>query len=75
MQFSKWIIAWFIPTHQKRKKKKKVMQQPQIILQHFYKMLMWPNSYWFLSRPTVNITFSFTNNHFPPQQSVKFFVK
>ena len=41
----------------------RVMLQPQIILQYFYKMLMWPISYWFSSKPTINITFSFTNNH------------
>ena len=32
-------------------------------------------SYWFSSRPTINITFSFTNNHSPYQQFVKFYVK
>ena len=45
------------------------------ILQYFYKMLMWPTSYWFLSRLTINITFSFTNNHLQYQQFVNFFVK
>ena len=44
-------------------------------LQHFYKMLMWPTSYWFSSRPIINITFSFTNNHSPYQQFVNFFCK
>ena len=38
-----------------------VMLQLQTILQCFYKMLMWQISYWFLSRPTINITFFFTN--------------
>ena len=43
----------------------------QIILQYFYKMLMWPTSYWFLSKLTINIIFSFTNNLSPYQQFVK----
>ena len=43
----------------------RVMVQSQIILQYFYKMLMWPTSYWFSSKPTINITFSFTNTHSP----------
>ena len=50
------------------------MLQLQIILQHFYKMLMWATSYWFSSRSTINIIFSFTNNHLPHQQFVKWFV-
>ena len=33
------------------------------------------NLYQFSSKPTINITFSFTNNHAPHQQFVKFFVK
>ena len=53
----------------------RVMLQKQTILQHFYKMWMWPTFYWFSSRPTINITFLFTNNHSPHQQFVKFFVK
>ena len=36
---------------------------------------MWPTSYWFISRPIINIIFSFTINHSPYQQFVKFFVK
>ena len=36
------------------------MLQTQTVLQHFYKMLMWPTSYWFSSKSTINITFSFT---------------
>ena len=51
------------------------MLQLQTILQYFYKMLMWSTSYWFSSKSTINITFSFTNNHSPHQQFVKFFVK
>ena len=47
------------------------MLQTQIILQHFYKILMWLTSYWFSSSPTINITFSFTNNHLSYQQFVK----
>ena len=35
---------------------------------------MQPTFYWFLSRPTINITFSFTNNY-SPQQFVNFFCK
>ena len=53
----------------------KVMLQSQIILQYFYKLLMYPTSNWFSSRPTINITFSFTSNHSPYQQFIKFFVK
>ena len=49
----------------------RVMLQSQIILQHFYKMLIWPISYWFSSKSTINITFSFTNNYSPHQQFVK----
>ena len=52
-----------------------IILQSQIILQHFYKLMMWPTSYLFLSRPTINIIFSFTNNYSPYQQFVKFFVK
>ena len=33
----------------------------------FYKVLMWSIFYWFLSRSTINITFSFTNNHLTRQ--------
>ena len=36
---------------------------------------MWPFSYWFSFRLTINITFSFINNHLPHQQFVKNFVK
>ena len=36
---------------------------------------MYPTSYWFSSKLTINITFSFTNNHSPHQQFVKFFEK
>ena len=32
-------------------------------------------SYWFLSKPIINITFSFTNNYSPHQQFVKNFVR
>ena len=39
------------------------MLQLQTILQHFYKLLMWLTSNWFSFRPTINITFLFTNNH------------
>ena len=53
----------------------RVIVQAQTILQHFYKMLMWPTSYWFLSWLTINIIFSFINNHSPYQQFVKNFVK
>ena len=42
---------------------------------YFYKLLMWPTSYWFSSRSIINITFSFTNNHLPHQQFVKILVK
>ena len=52
-----------------------VMLLSKSILQHFYKMLMWSTFYWFSSRPTINITFSFTNNHSSHQQFVKKFVK
>ena len=41
----------------------RIMLWSQIILQHFYNMLMWATSYWFSSKPTINITFSFTNNY------------
>ena len=54
---------------------KRVMLQSQTILQHFYKMLMWPTSYWFSFRPTINITFSFSNNYLAHQQFVNSFVK
>ena len=37
--------------------------------------MIWPFSYWFSFRPTINITFSFINNHSPHQQFVKLFVK
>ena len=36
---------------------------------------MWPTFYWFSFRPTINITFSFINNHSPHQQFIKNFVK
>ena len=36
---------------------------------------MWPFFYWFSFRLTINITFSFINNHLPHQQFVKNFVK
>ena len=44
-------------------KMERIMLQPQTILQYFYKMLMWSTPYWFSSKPTINITFSFINNH------------
>jgi len=47
----------------------------QIILQHFYKMFMWPTFYWFSFKLTINITFSFTNNHSSYKQFVKILVK
>ena len=53
----------------------RVMLQPQTILQYFYKQLMWSAFYWFSSRPTINIVFSFTNNYSPHQQFVNIFVK
>ena len=52
-----------------------VMLQTQTVLQHFYKMLMWPTSYWFSSKSIINITFSFTNNHSPHQQLIKKIIK
>ena len=51
------------------------MLQPQTILQYFYKLLMWPAYYWFSFKSIINIIFSFTNNHSPHKQFVKFFVK
>ena len=51
------------------------MLQLQTILQYFYKQLMYPTYYWFSSKLTINITFSFTNNHSPHQRFVIFFVK
>ena len=51
------------------------MLQPQTILQHFYKMLICPVSYWFSSRTTINITFLFTNTHSPHQHFINIFVK
>ena len=53
----------------------RVMLHSQIILQHFYKMLMWLISYWFSFRPIINNTFSFTNNYSPYQQFCKKFCK
>ena len=41
------------------------MQYAKAILEYFYKLLMYPTSHWFLSKPIINITFSFTNNHLP----------
>ena len=35
----------------------RVVLQLQIILQYFYKLLLWPTSYWFSYRPTNNIIF------------------
>ena len=52
-----------------------VMPRPQTILERFYKMLMWLTFYWFWSRPTINITFLFTNNYLSHQQFVQIFVK
>ena len=49
----------------------RVILYPQTILQHFYKVLMWPTVYWFSSKSTININFSFTNNYSPHQQFVK----
>ena len=51
------------------------MLQLQIISQHFYKPLIWPTSYYFSSKPTINITFLFINNHSSHQQFIKKFVK
>ena len=53
----------------------KVMLCPQTILSYFYKLLLWPISYWFSSRLTNNITFLFINNHSSHQQFMKVFVK
>ena len=53
----------------------RLMLQKQTILQYFYKMWMWSTFYWFSSKPNINITFSFTNDHSPHQQFVKNFVK
>ena len=50
------------------------MLQSQIILQYFYKLLIQPTFSQFSSKPTINITFSFTNNHSLHQQFVKKFV-
>ena len=52
----------------------RVMLQLQTILQYFYKLLFYPTSYWFLSRPTDNITFLFIYNHLPRYQFIKEFV-
>ena len=72
-----WIDIYGSPTFDPKIKKNfethdtililRVMLQPQTILQYFYKMLMWPTSYRFSSKSTINITFSFTNNHSPHQ--------
>ena len=51
------------------------MLRPQTILLYFYKLLLWPIFYWFLSWPTNNIIFLFTNNHSLHQQFMKVFVK
>ena len=63
----------------KKKKKKlifaRVILRPKTILPYFYKLLLWPISYLFSSRPTNNITFLFTNNHSSYQQFMKVFVK
>ena len=53
----------------------RVMIRLQIILPYFYKLLLWPISYWFLLGPTNNITFLFTNNHSSLQQFMNVFVK
>ena len=53
----------------------RVILQLQTILQHFYKLLLYPTSYWFSSRPTDNITFLFIYNHLPHHQFIKGFVK
>ena len=52
-----------------------VMLQLYIILQYFYKLLLWSTFYWFSSGLTNIITFLSTNNHSPHQQFVKNFVK
>ena len=49
-----------------------IMLRIQTILQYFYKMLIWLISYWFSSKPNINITFSFATNHSPHQQFVNF---
>ena len=36
-------------------KKSRIIIQPQTILLHFYKLLLWPTSYWFSSSPSNNI--------------------
>ena len=65
----------------KKKEKKenwtvaRVILRPKTILPYFYKLLLWPISYLFSSRPTNNITFLFTNNHSSYQQFMKVFVK
>ena len=63
----------------KRKKENwtvvRVMLRPQAILPYFYKLLLWPISYWFSLGLTNNITFLFTNNHSPHQQFMKVFIK
>ena len=51
------------------------MLHPQTILQQFFKMLMWPTSYWYSSKYIINIIFLFTNNYLSYQQFVKKFVK
>ena len=53
----------------------RVILQTQTILQYFYKILMWLTFYWFSFRSTINITFSFINNHSLYLQFVKIFVK
>ena len=51
------------------------MLQAKTILQYFYKLLLWPTSYWFPFWSTPNITLTFTNNYLSHQQFVKFFIK
>ena len=53
----------------------RVMLHSRTILQHFYKLLMWPTSYWFSSRPTINNTFSFTIlQHFLQTINVAYYI-
>ena len=47
------------------------MLQLQTILQYFYKLLMYSTYYWFLFRPTINITFLFTKKYSLHHQFVK----
>ena len=83
MILPKFFFFWIaeIGGLKKRKKKKenwtvtRVILRPKTILPYFYKLLLWPISYLFSSRPTNNIIFLFTNNHSSYQQFMKVFVK